>query len=117
MEIKLRPYEIQRAIANYLTEEKNLDITDERLDMSEILIKVDNEPKLTSYDKDSLWENGEETILKEYEVEGLFVKRRNKKNGHISYKKAEKVFSDWQMIHSNEWDHGFMEIALDLWDV
>lgn len=110
LQIKLDNWVVLEAIEDYLKKKMGIDTDDNRItEHSEVHVK--SIESLEKYKKDEEW-NGEEWIIKkEYEVEGLYVKRKNKKTGHISYKKHYP--QKYHMINQYEGSTGNIKIYLD----
>jgi|TARA_R100000458_G_C8118200_1_gene138165 hypothetical protein len=100
LKIKMDSYLIMDALIKYLTNDMGVKIDEERLrDYGDIWIKKAKE-NLDDYKTDEVWDGNEFVVKKEYHVEGLYVKRRNKKTNHVSYKEYRQSryleILDWE---------------------
>ena len=114
LQIKLDNWIVLEAIEDYLKNKMGIDTDNNRItDRSEVHVKCTE--SLEKYKQDKKWNGDEWIVKKEYEVEGLYVKRKNKKTGHISYKKHYP--QKYHMINHYEDFTGNIKIYLDTYDL
>jgi len=110
LQIKLDNWIVLEAIEDYLKNKMGIDTDNNRItDHSEVHVKC--KESLEKYKQDKEWNGDEWIVKKEYEVEGLYVKRKNKKTGHISYKKHYP--QKYHMINQYGGNTGNIKIYLD----
>tara|TARA_B100000424_G_scaffold4246_1_gene3169 strand:- start:255 stop:629 length:375 start_codon:yes stop_codon:yes gene_type:complete len=110
LEVKLDNWDVLQAIEDYLKNKMGVDTDNNRIiDHSEAYVKC--KESLDKYKEDKEWNGNEWIVKKEYKVEGLYVKRKNKKTGHISYKKHYP--DKYHIIDQYSGNTGNIKIYLD----
>jgi len=111
MKITFDGWDFMISAKNYLKEKFNIDMD---WDEHEIYpeIKFPNSPKLDCYKKTTEWnqDKGDYDVLAEYEVEGLFVKRKK-----VGSKNCEYVRFDYDNLIDTVTIHPDDEIDINIY--
>ena len=112
MEIKLDGYDFFDAIELYLKKTKGINLNFRDFDEFYAHIENHSTPNLYRYEQYQEWddEKHEWNVINEYEVEGLYVKRKKKGSKKYTYKKMDKdCISKWACVHDDT------NIELSVW--
>ena len=110
--ITLDKWDIIDALQNHL-KKQGIELSDDLIEASEFLVKVNREPTLDSFKEEYGMKDGKMQVIKEFDVDGLYVKRKNKKTGKVTYVKKTHYYK-WQEINPHlDDDWGQIEIGID----